>query len=107
MLISVSCGSVLLLLAYHYASGLTFFHMYVPVSGGTGALFIAAGSLGDITGPVFIVPLFDVYGMQVFVVLLFVASIIMFLVFMCAWIIGKKHAEEKSMLRNKVKQHHC
>ena len=42
-----------------YANGLTFSHMYVPVSGGTGALFIAAGSLGDITGPIFIVPVFD------------------------------------------------
>ena len=84
-----------------YASGLTFSNMYIPFSGGIGALFIGAGSLGDLTGPVFIVPLFGTYGMQVFVVLLFVAAIVMFLVFMCSLLLGKKHGKRSKYLYEK------
>ena len=87
-----------------YASGLTFSNMYIPFSGGIGALFIGAGSLGDLTGPVFIVPLFGTYGMQVFVVLLFVSAIIMFLVFMCSWLIGKKHGKLSKYVKSEKRE---
>ena len=92
-----------------YASGLTFSNMYIPFSGGIGALFIGAGSLGDLTGPVFIVSLFGTYGMQVFVVLLFVAAIVMFLVFMCSLLLGKKHGKRSKYLydKGKMKPHRC
>ena len=78
-----------------YASGLTFANMYVAVSGGIGALFIAAGSLGDLTGPILIVPSFDKYGMQLFSVLLFVSSIVMLVVLTLAWVIGRKYGKTK------------
>ena len=80
-----------------YASGFTFANMYVTVSGGIGALFIAAGSLGDLTGPILIVPTFDKYGMQVFSVLLFVSSVVMLVVLTFACVIGRQH--EKSKLK--------
>ena len=67
--------------------------MYVAVSGGIGALFIAAGSLGDLTGPILIVPSFDKYGMQLFSVLLFVSSIVMLVVLTLAWVIGRKYGK--------------
>ena len=76
-----------------YASGLTFANMYIPFTGGIGGLFIAAGSLGDLTCPIFIVPLFDTHGMKIFVVLLFVASVVMFVVYLGSWAIGKKHGK--------------
>ena len=78
-----------------YASGLTFANMYVAVSGGIGAFFIAAGSLGDLTGPILIVPSFDKYGMRLFSVLLFVSSIVMLVVLTLAWVIGRKYGTTK------------
>ena len=78
-----------------YASGLTFSDMYVSFSGGIGSIFVAAGSLGALTGPIFIVPLFNSYGMQVFVILLFISAILQFLVFLCAWLVGKKKGKRK------------
>ena len=82
-----------------YASGLTFANMYVPFSGGVGSVFVAAGSLGALTGPVFVVSLFGTYGMQVFVVLLFVCSIIDFLVFLGAWLMGRKHGKRNMYIK--------
>ena len=73
-----------------YASGLTFSDMYVSFSGGIGSVFVAAGSLGGLTGPIIVVPLFSSYGMKVFVVLLLVSAVLQFLVFLGAWFVGKK-----------------
>ena len=76
-----------------YASGLTFSDLYVSFSGGIGSIFVAAGSLGALTSPLFVVPLFNVYGLQVFVVLLFITAILQFLVFIGAWFVGSKKGE--------------
>ena len=92
-IIWISTASFGFFLSPIYASGLTFANMYVAVSGGIGALFIAAGSLGDLTGPMLIVPSFDRYGMRVFSVLLFVSSVVMLAVLVLAWAIGRKHRE--------------
>lgn len=81
-----------------YASGLTFANMYVPFSGGLGAVFIGAGALGSLIGPVFIVPLYEAFGMAVFVFLVLAASGFMFLFYILALLIGRKHGKRSSFL---------
>ncbi len=73
-----------------YASGLTFANRYINCSGGLAAVFMAAGSLGGLGGPILIVPLFDTFGMKVFMVLEVASSVILFVVFCCAWYLGRK-----------------
>ena len=76
-----------------FASGLTFADAYVPYAGGIGSIYGAGCVVGSITSPTIIAPLFNVYGMQTFVVVSFVSAIAMFLVFLGAWMLGRKHGK--------------
>ena len=86
-----------LFISTNYATGLTFANKYVPISGGIESVFAAGSSLGSMTSPVFMVPLFSTCGMQVFV-LLFVSSVLEFLVFLGAWMMGRKHGKRSRRL---------
>ena len=76
-----------------FASGLTFADAYVPYAGGIGSIYGAGCVVGSITSPTIIAPLFNVYGMQTFVVVSLVSAIAMFLVFLGAWMLGRKHGK--------------
>ena len=76
-----------------FASGLTFANAYVPYAGGIGSIYGAGCVVGSITSPTIIAPLFNVYGMQTFVVVSFVSAIASFLVFLSAWLLGTKHGK--------------
>ena len=77
-----------------FACGLTFADAYIPLSGGIGSIYGAGCVVGSITSPTIIAPLFDVYGMQIFVVVSFVSAIALFLVFLGACALGRKHGKK-------------
>ncbi len=73
-----------------YASGFTFANMYVNMTGGLGALMVAAGSLGSLTGPAIVTPLFSTYGMKVFEGMIFAMAAVMFISLLLSWLVGTR-----------------
>ncbi len=88
-------GGVGLFISSVYGSAFTFAEQYIDVSGGAGGFFVAASSMGNLTGPILITALFDLYGMKTYLYILLVAGCVMFVMYIFATMIAVRHGKRE------------
>ncbi len=86
-------GAIGLFISSVYGSAFTFAEQYIDVSGGAGGFFTAASCMGNLTGPILITALFDLYGLKTYLYILLVAGCVMFMMYIIATIIAVRHGK--------------